>query len=114
MEHKSIRFLARDLGMNIDEARKEVDQLGLVDGNEITEKGRMLGVRPSKESKTPTYGANVALEIRRRKDMDKWTCDRCGLIMNKQNGFSVLSGRWVCTNCGYDNDVSETNYSGRL
>ena len=29
--------------------------------------------------------------------------------MNEQPGFNTNSGRWTCTQCGYDNDVSDNN-----
>ena len=38
-----------------------------------------------------------------------WYCDYCGVFMNRQPGFNVRSGEWVCTNCGKTNDVSEDN-----
>lgn len=38
-----------------------------------------------------------------------WYCDGCGCYMNDQTGFNTDSGRWKCTNCGYDNDVTDGN-----
>ena len=38
-----------------------------------------------------------------------WFCDNCDTFLNVQSGFNVDSGRWKCTNCGYDNDVTEDN-----
>ncbi|MDR0200369.1 MAG: hypothetical protein LBI43_07345 [Streptococcaceae bacterium] len=43
-------------------------------------------------------------------DLDcDWTCDGCGANLNVQNGFSCSTGSWECTECGFDNDVSEAN-----
>ena len=43
--------------------------------------------------------------------MDKidWYCDKCGCYMNDQEGFDTSTGRWICAECGYENDVSENN-----
>ena len=38
-----------------------------------------------------------------------WHCDGCGSIMNNQIGFNTDTGEWICTDCGYDNDVSSNN-----
>ena len=38
-----------------------------------------------------------------------WYCDKCGTFMNSQSGFSVTNGTWVCTECGFVNDVTEDN-----
>jgi len=38
-----------------------------------------------------------------------WHCDGCETIMNSQPGFSVSSGVWTCTECGYVNDVTSDN-----
>lgn len=38
-----------------------------------------------------------------------WYCDGCHAVLNEQEGFNTLSGRWTCTECGEDNDVSESN-----
>lgn len=38
-----------------------------------------------------------------------WFCDGCGAFLNKQKGFSEKDKRWRCTECGYDNDVTEAN-----
>ena len=40
---------------------------------------------------------------------DTWYCDGCHSVLNEQDGFNTCSGRWVCTECGYDNDVPEDN-----
>ena len=40
---------------------------------------------------------------------DTWYCDGCHSVLNEQDGFNTYSGRWTCTECGYDNDVSEDN-----
>ena len=38
-----------------------------------------------------------------------WFCDHCETFMNVQEGFNTKSGRWKCTICGHDNDVTEKN-----
>lgn len=38
-----------------------------------------------------------------------WFCDKCETFMNKQPGFNAVSGHWICTECGFDNDVSAAN-----
>lgn len=38
-----------------------------------------------------------------------WFCDRCETFMNTQRGFNIMTGGWVCTECGFDNDVNEVN-----
>lgn len=41
--------------------------------------------------------------------MIDWHCDNCNCLMNNQDGFNTSTGRWVCSQCGYENDVSEHN-----
>lgn len=36
-----------------------------------------------------------------------WFCDKCETFMNTQPGFNTESGHWVCSKCGFDNDVSK-------
>lgn len=38
-----------------------------------------------------------------------WYCDECGASLNEQSGFSPYCGTWECTECGYENDISEDN-----
>lgn len=38
-----------------------------------------------------------------------WYCDGCGTYMNDQEGFTVEDDYWVCTECGWENDVTEDN-----
>lgn len=38
-----------------------------------------------------------------------WYCDGCHAILNEQQGFSTDSGHWECTECGFDNDVTDSN-----
>ena len=42
-------------------------------------------------------------------DIILWFCDSCDTYMNIQPGFATESGRWVCTVCGQENDVSDDN-----
>ena len=38
-----------------------------------------------------------------------WFCDNCETFMNIQDGFNTKSGKWICTECKYENDVSNNN-----
>ena len=42
-------------------------------------------------------------------DYVDWTCDNCRTNLNSQPGFSTSLGRWYCTVCGYENDVTDDN-----
>ena len=39
----------------------------------------------------------------------EWFCDECDCYMNDQPGFTTLTGRWTCSECGAVNDVSNAN-----
>ena len=36
-------------------------------------------------------------------------CPDCGTCLNVQKGFTTQTGRWICTECRYENDVTEEN-----
>jgi len=36
-----------------------------------------------------------------------WYCDKCGVKMNNQYGFTATDDEWTCTECGHVNDVSD-------
>jgi len=38
-----------------------------------------------------------------------WFCDNCETFLNVQNGFVIKEKRWICTECGFNNDVSSSN-----
>lgn len=38
-----------------------------------------------------------------------WFCDNCDAQLNMQPGFTISTGKWVCTKCGYENDVTSDN-----
>lgn len=38
-----------------------------------------------------------------------WFCDDCDTFLNIQDGFSTKTGRWICTECGLENDVTGDN-----
>ncbi len=38
-----------------------------------------------------------------------WFCDGCGEFLNVQPGFTLESGKWVCTRCHWMNNVTEEN-----
>lgn len=38
-----------------------------------------------------------------------WFCDKCETFMNTQPGFNSNDGHWVCSECGFDNDVTPAN-----
>ena len=63
---------------------------------------------PSKRAwKCPDCGFTLPDKYRRRGVF--WFCDHCETFMNVQKGFNTKTGRWKCTVCGHDNDVSEDN-----
>lgn len=38
-----------------------------------------------------------------------WFCDDCETFLNVQPGFSTKTGKWICTECHYENDVTKDN-----
>ena len=38
-----------------------------------------------------------------------WFCDECGTFLNIQDGFTAKSGKWVCSECYFENDVTKDN-----
>lgn len=36
-----------------------------------------------------------------------WYCNVCGARLNYQSGFTTEYGTWECTECGYENDVTD-------
>jgi len=38
-----------------------------------------------------------------------WFCDACETFLNVQKGFTTKTGRWTCTECRYENDVTDGN-----
>ena len=36
-------------------------------------------------------------------------CDKCESFMNIQTGFNTDNGNWICTECGFDNEVTDVN-----
>ncbi len=41
-----------------------------------------------------------------------WFCDGCGTYLNAQQGFDRKKDTWVCSKCGFDNDISFKNIKG--
>lgn len=39
-------------------------------------------------------------------DVD-WWCDNCGAHLNFQDGFDDNYDTWECTECGYNNSITE-------
>lgn len=37
-----------------------------------------------------------------------WYCDSCDAFLNIQDGFTDQDGSWVCTKCGYQNTIAES------
>ena len=37
-----------------------------------------------------------------------WYCDECDAYLNEQSGFDDHCGTWVCTECGHENEISES------
>lgn len=46
------------------------------------------------------------------KHMVQWFCDNCGAHLNRQENFSAKTGRWECSKCSYNNDVT-SDYVGK-
>lgn len=42
-------------------------------------------------------------------DYIDWFCDSCDANLNRQPGFTTSTGRWNCTECEVDNDVTDDN-----
>ena len=38
-----------------------------------------------------------------------WFCDDCETFLNIQENFSTDKGIWICSECGFENDVTEDN-----
>lgn len=38
-----------------------------------------------------------------------WICDKCGAMLNVQDGFADNNGKWKCTCCGFENSIDEKN-----
>lgn len=38
-----------------------------------------------------------------------WYCDECDAYLNSQSGFNPYDDRWICTECGHDNDITKNN-----
>lgn len=41
-------------------------------------------------------------------DID-WYCDNCKTYMNNQEGFNRNTGEWICSECGWQNNVTDLN-----
>ena len=48
-------------------------------------------------------------ESNSRSDDVDWFCDGCDAQLNIQPGFTTATGKWTCTKCGYENDVTTDN-----
>ncbi len=42
-------------------------------------------------------------------DYVDWFCDGCDANLNRQPGFTTSNGIWTCTECGYENNVTDDN-----
>ena len=42
-----------------------------------------------------------------------WFCDGCNEYLNVQDGFDRKRTNWVCTKCGFDNDITFANLRGQ-
>lgn len=38
-----------------------------------------------------------------------WFCDGCGTHLNVQKGFNRHKDRWMCTECGFYNNITKEN-----
>nr|WP_308545932.1 hypothetical protein [uncultured Lachnoclostridium sp.] len=63
--------------------------------------------------KTSLWGCNKCNYSISNKEIEGgtvfWFCDNCESFLNIQQGFTIESSNWVCTECGIDNDVTEVN-----
>ena len=60
-----------------------------------------------KKWKCPDCGYMIS---RRHKYTDVfWFCDECESFLNVQEGFTEKESRWVCSECGFSNDVTKEN-----
>lgn len=124
MSRKSARILGQSLGMNAHEVNEALEHLGYIEKSkyvtmngsptwDLTEEGKKHG----ETSKNPySNGAiwddNVMDDVSKltgRKAFVDWYCDGCGAYLNLQVGFVSTKDRWVCTKCGYDNDITDAN-----
>ena len=46
---------------------------------------------------------------RERKHGVLWFCDNCETYLNVQPGFTDKNKTWICTECGFLNDVTKNN-----
>lgn len=42
-----------------------------------------------------------------------WFCDGCNAYLNAQLGFDRKGSHWVCSQCGFDNDITSENLCGQ-
>lgn len=40
-----------------------------------------------------------------------WYCNSCGALLNNQNNFTAVNGKWICTACKRENTVIEDSIS---
>ena len=75
-------------------------------GCSFCERLRIIRARVAIAVNPPKIGRMTAEE---KETAVFWFCDDCETFLNIQDGFSTDSGTWVCTECGYDNNVTEEN-----
>lgn len=71
------------------------------------------GAKMHIQSKTDTWkceGCNYTLSNKEfQAGYIFWFCDGCNAFLNKQDGFNLKEKRWICTCCGYKNDLITDN-----
>jgi serine/threonine protein kinase len=60
-----------------------------------------------KKWKCPDCGYILGKE--EKDEMVIWLCDECETYLNIQEGFNTEKGIWKCTECGFENDVTDDN-----
>ena len=40
----------------------------------------------------------------------EWFCEECGSLLNRQPGFSIGCGFWMCGVCWHENYIDDNSY----
>ena len=40
----------------------------------------------------------------------EWFCEECGSLLNRQPGFSIGCGFWMCWECWHENYIDDNSY----
>lgn len=120
----SARRLGKLIGENAAAVNKKLADEGYLEGEPgawgLTEKGRDHGEYRHESNGHggsaerswgyPLWGDSVAQDLTGKKFPGvNWYCDGCREALGNQTGFDDSCGIWTCTECSYDNDISENN-----